>query len=101
MNGGDRFLQVRPWYRSSTGASVTLTATLCRNPPLGSSLIITDADIPLYSFTSPTTSTTWTTTSTTWAAGAAAALSLRVLDADGIDMETRGMCQMHVRKYVP
>lgn len=110
LSGGDRRLYLQPWYRSSTGASVTLTATLCRTPPTGTDFIITVAATPTNVLSNPNVSTSWTTTSTTWAAGASASLSLRVADDEGIsflviegteDMETRGMCKMHIGAYVP
>lgn len=81
---GERNLYLRPWFRSATGASVTVTVSLCRHPPIGSSLTLTDEDEPEYVLVGPYESVTFTTTSTSYIAGTEQSVSFRNVGPDGV-----------------
>jgi hypothetical protein len=74
--GLNRYLGLQPVFRSSSGASITLRATLSRHPPTGDSQ--TDVTI-----SSPKTSATWTTSSSTLQTGAKTDLDISPIRADG------------------
>lgn len=80
LGTGERLLHLRPMFRRATaGADVTLWATLCRHPPIGSQFDIDDADAPEYVLVGPISETlSWTTGSATWAHGTSEELSVRI-----------------------
>jgi hypothetical protein len=71
-----RVLAVAPFFRSKTGASVTVRVTLCSNRPVSSSY--TDV-----AFTAFVSQASWSTTSTTYVTGAEATLDLGVINGTG------------------
>lgn len=104
---GDRYLFVAPWYRSSSGASATVTISLCAHAPVGTSRGFT-SDADEYFLVGPYATQTWTTTSTTWAQGTIKEFSFRNLDGNGngylvieVDLiaETRGPSYMRAGFY--
>lgn len=65
---GNRYLRVRVWGRSSDGTSTTVTVSLCRHQPIGSSMTSTDLDAMSYAMVGPyETLTSSAITSTTYA----------------------------------
>ena len=104
-----RYLYIRPWLRSTSGASVRVYVSLCSGPPAGSSFTTTDGDAPAYTLTAPYVRKTWSVSSTTYAVGDMEAFDTRGIgDEDGycyivieidVDAETRGlaMCQLGPR----
>jgi hypothetical protein len=110
MGSGNRFLNLSPWLRSTDGTSVTLTATLCRHPPVGSSMTTTDATQPNYALVSPGESVSWTTSSTTYAARTENGVSVitcdpitgigyLVVEANSTKCEYRGFAEMYEGEY--
>ncbi len=84
LGRGDRYLWVKPWYRSATGASVTVRMTLCRSRPTGTSLVLTSTTAPEYTLgAGPRQANNWTTSSTTWQHGPAYPFHFKNLDANG------------------
>lgn len=76
-----RSLEIAPYFRSATGASVTLRITVCESPPAPA--VATDPDNNLR-FTLPYQQATWTTSSTTYQTGTAATFSASTRNATGL-----------------
>lgn len=99
-----RRLWVAPWFRSTTGISVGLVVSLCREMP-------TDDTLNDPSLGSVFSSALWTTSSTTWGIGTEQALQIAVKNqGTGLAFlviecsehcETRGLAQCVERNRVP
>ncbi len=81
LGASTRSLSIAPFYRSATGASVTLRVTVCRIQPRPA--IDSDPDNN-YVFVAPYQQATWTTSSTTYQVGTAADFSVGTQDSSGL-----------------
>jgi hypothetical protein len=81
LGAATRSLEISPFYRSATGAAVTLRVTVCRARPRPETEADPDNN---YQFAAPFQQATWTTSSTTYQVGAAATFSVGLADADGL-----------------
>jgi len=66
LNARTRHLRYRVWARTSDGSSRTIRISLCRHPPIGSSLSQTDTTIPTFVLVGPYESDDITVASSTW-----------------------------------
>ncbi len=107
---GDRSVNIGVWCRSSDGTSTTVTVSLCRNNPTGTSFTSTDLTSLDYEMAAPCE--TWTSaaiTSTSYALYEND-FSLKTLDpytGEGFivvevasKLETRGIAEIHAGPYV-
>lgn len=81
LGAAARSLEIAPYYRSATGASVTLRITVCRALPNPADAADPDNNLR---FELPYQQATWTTSSTTYQTGAAATFSVGTRADDGL-----------------
>ena len=72
LMNGTRAIYIAPWFRSLTpGSPAVVQISLCRRPPIGTGLILTNTLQPEYVLVGPYESFAWSTISNTWGQGAA------------------------------